>query len=114
MELESTVLLRSLAELKLKLETPATSMELIRRAVSREAARANEVEMPPIFNDTQRQEFLNRVDKLSLFLQSEDGKDAVELFMATWNEYVSDCEKAEVLDEAPPLMGEAEQELVIE
>lgn len=42
------------------------------------------MEMPPILNEEQRKVFADRVDKVTSFLESEDGADAVELLVNTF------------------------------
>lgn len=85
--MEATKMIESLAALRATFDKPPTDMELVRRALHAQVARANGVEMPPILNEDQRKIFAGRIDQLTEFLESEDGADAIELLMNSFKAF---------------------------
>jgi len=85
--MESTAMLEALAELRTKFTTPISNMEIVRRALRREVGRMDETEMPPILNEPQRKAFLERIDHLEAFIQSQDGADSIELLVSSFREF---------------------------
>jgi hypothetical protein len=92
--MQTTAIIESLAKLRSQFEKPPTDMEIIRRALSSQAARLGAVEMPPILNEGQRKVFLGNLDELTAFLNSEDGADAIELLINTFSGFVKARQEA--------------------
>lgn len=82
--MEATNLIRSLNAMRQGMEKPPSHMDIIRQAVQK----MGEPAQPAIFNDVQRQLFISKVDLLQEFLTSEDGADAIELLVNTFNAFI--------------------------
>lgn len=87
--MEATKMIESLASLRAGFEKPPTDMELIRRSLAAQAARATGAEMPPLLNDNQRKVFADKIDMVSDFLATEDGADAVELLVGAFEAFAA-------------------------
>ena len=92
--METTRMIETLRNLRASMDKPPSNMELIRRAVMEQAARANGIPMPAILNEDQRKVFADRADMLTEFLESEDGADAVELMVEAFNSFVEERQAA--------------------
>jgi hypothetical protein len=92
--MEASRLIESLAAIRTQLEPEErlSDMDLIRRAVQAQEARALGIEQPPILNADQRKLFAENIELVTGFLESEDGADAVELLVSAWKTYVENCE----------------------
>lgn len=84
----SNTLIETLNQLRQQYESPVSTMAALRDALQHRAS-AGAIPMPPILNETQRKQFVDRIDLLREFLEHSDGKDAVELFLATWSEFIA-------------------------
>lgn len=96
--MESTKLLEALLELRKKHEKPVSHLEVLRGLALREIARAQQVDLPPVFKEEDRQLLLANVDHLTAFLSCDDGADAVELLMDSFRCYVEQ-QKKPIFDE---------------
>lgn len=81
MEMAATQLIEAIEQIKKSYETPPSNMEVVRYSVLQQLARMNDVEIPPLLTDEQRQTFIDNADKVADFLRSEDGADSVELLV---------------------------------
>ena len=86
-KLQSTAMLESLSQIKARLAEPVSQMEIIRQSLLYRAMHMDKPQMPLIFNDNQRQVFIDHIDKVAAFLESEDGSDALELLVTTFLEF---------------------------
>ena len=93
--MEATRMVETLRALRASMDKPASNMEIIRRALAEQVARANGVPMPDILNEGQRKVFAERADMVADFLESEDGADAVELMVGAFNSFVEARDKPE-------------------
>lgn len=94
--MESTKLLKAIAELRKQYDTPVSHLDIVRDSVLKQVANATKVEMPAILDDSQRKVFMGKIDLLEGFLESPNGADAVELLVDAFENY---CDKVE--NEAP-------------
>lgn len=100
--MEATKLIESLATLRAGFEKPPSDMEIIRRTLAAQVARASGVEMPPLLNDDQRRVFADKIDQVTAFLASEDGADAVELLVNAFTAFTQ-------AEEDPTADGQADE-----
>lgn len=98
--MEATRMVEALRTLRANMEKPPSNMELIRRSLVDQVAKANGVPMPPILNEEQRKVFADRAELVAEFLESEDGADAVELMVGSFNSFVEAREVPETPTEA--------------
>lgn len=85
--MQSTAMVEALSKLRATFDNPPSDMEIIRRTLSRRAAGLTEIEMPPILNSAQRKVFLDNLDMVSAFLETEDGADSVELLVNAFSTF---------------------------
>jgi hypothetical protein len=96
---EQTAMLEALDRLQAHFAQPMTQMQLIRHVLQKEAAAIGTPEMPMLLNEEQRRVFADHIDKVKAFLNSEDGRDAMELVVTAFTEFAA-CYDAEVTGEA--------------
>lgn len=97
--MESTKLLNAIMKLREQYATPPSHMEVVRDSVLKQLATINKVEMPAILDETQRKVFVDKIDMLAGFLESDDGADAVELLVNAFEAYCDNLEAQPVADE---------------
>lgn len=85
--MEATKLIQAIEKLKSQLDEPKSHLEIVRDSILKQLAAANKLPMPEIFTDTQRRVFVNKLDMLEGFLESDDGADAVELLVNSFEHY---------------------------
>lgn len=99
--MESTQLIESIEKIKQTYvdRKPPTDMEIVRHAIVSQLARMNEVEIPPLLSEEQRQAFIDNADKVSEFLRTEDGADSVELVVSSFRSFCESYAAAEPVTE---------------
>lgn len=90
--MESTKLIQAIERLRRTYERPPSHVEVVRDAVLKQINQIDKPEMPVILNESQRKVFMNKIDLLEGFLESEDGADAVEMLINAFEHY---CERVE-------------------
>lgn len=99
--MEATKMSLALKELAEQYTVPKSYVQVARDAVLEKLANKNKIEMPAILDDKQRKAFVDKIEYLAGFLESDDGADAIEFLMNAYEHY---CER----------MAEAETEAIQE
>ena len=100
--MESTKMLKAIAELRKQYDEPVSHIDVARDAVLKQVAAINRVEMPAILDESQRRVFMNKIDMLEGFLKSDNGSDAVELLVNAFENY---CKREEAKAEESDAEG---------
>lgn len=85
----SEALRQGLEAMRAQIAEPMTDIQLIKEAMVREVAKKHQVVMPPILNEERWAKVLKDIDLLEAFLCTEDGDDAMDLLMNTWEAFVA-------------------------
>lgn len=80
--MKATEFLESLAELKKQYPSPVSHVRALNDLMYYHTTQ------PPVFTNEQRQVFVENIDKLSEFLESDEGAIAVELLVDAFNCFV--------------------------
>lgn len=102
-KMESTRLIETIIEFKKQnnLEEPISYLQVLREI----ALRSLNPQLPPVFTEDQRQILLKDVNCLQSFLECEEGADAVELLIDSFQHYVQAYyktqEELEISDKEP-------------
>jgi hypothetical protein len=116
--MEVTSLISQLDELRSKHKEPISYIELARHSIKEQLARSVGIEMPPILSEAQRLVFLQNIDHLAAFLESENGADAVELLMDAFARFTEqahatppddECDEVVEVDEVDELEDEEDE-----
>lgn len=94
--MESTKLIQAIEELSAQYGSTPSYMQVARDAVLKQLAAKNHIEMPAILDEEQRKVFMDNIDHLAGFLKSEDGADAIEFLVNTYQHY---CDKEDAQEE---------------
>jgi hypothetical protein len=110
--MEVTSLISQLDELRSKHKEPISYIELARHSIKEQLARSVGIEMPPILSEAQRLVFLQNIDHLAAFLESENGADAVEILMDAFARFTEQVHATPPGDEEEECeaVGEKEEE----
>lgn len=95
--LESTKMLDAIEKLRKQIGEPMSHIEVARHAVLKQLADINKVEMPPILDEKQRKVFMDKLDYIAGYLESENGKDAIEFLVNDFEHYCKDMEAKPVV-----------------
>jgi len=88
--MQATPMVEALKKLRDSYENPPSDMHIIRTSLMDQVASMGELRMPPLLNQTQRKVFVSNIDKVSEFLETEDGADAVELLVNAFTKFTED------------------------
>lgn len=108
--LESTKMLAAIEKLKTQLGKQKSHIEIARDAVLKQLADINKVEMPPILDEKQRRVFMDKLNHLSGFIDSESGADAIELLVNAFEHYCAEIEAKPVVVEDVAALPDAKEE----
>lgn len=103
--MESTRLIEALGKIRANYSEPVSHMEAIRRTLNEHVENADRPKTPDIFNPDQRKVFTDQIDQISAFLATEDGADAVELLVKSFQEFVTTNEPSATSPEPKPPDG---------
>lgn len=86
--MEAAVFLKSLAELKKQYAEPVSHVRVLSDLMYRTS-------QPVVFTEAQRKVFVANIDRLSAFLESEEGEIATELLVDAFQCYVDQQKSSE-------------------
>lgn len=104
--MEAIKLLQGVKQLAAHYGKPQLShIEVAELAVLKQLAAINKVDMPMILDEEKREKFMDKIELLEGFLESQRGMAAIEFLVNAWDAHCYDIDH-----EAAPVAEDAEEE----